>query len=201
MQTLRCRGILGPCPPKSLLVLPKRELCCPQMRLVPDEIYRLGATVVQFDAKILVITLEFVSKNCLFVDFFWSSAQNSKNLGWKLSSVGPHSWIQINKVFVPPKILFIPPQSRYPGAGLERVSSSPGPSLHHCARAKQILLKKCYSGGKPLATLFSIWPAQLWTSNLTLRRRTRYHLTNWPLQMIWIPVNIPLHQNKLFTKM
>ena len=27
------------------------------------------------------------------------------------------------------------------------------PSLRHCARATQLLLKKCQSGGEPLATL------------------------------------------------
>ena len=32
-------------------------------------------------------------------------------------SFHPHSRIQINKVFVPPKNLFMTPQSRYPGAG------------------------------------------------------------------------------------
>ena len=30
----------------------------------------------------------------------------------------------------------------------------------HCTRAKQLLAKKCNSGGEPLATLCPIWPAQ-----------------------------------------
>ena len=38
--------------------------------------------------------------------------------GWTLFSFGPHSRIQINKVFVPPQPP-PPPQSRYPGAGSE----------------------------------------------------------------------------------
>ena len=36
------------------------------------------------------------------------------------------------------------------------VASWRGPSLHHCARATQLLSKKCLSGGKPLATLCPI---------------------------------------------
>ena len=34
------------------------------------------------------------------------------------------------------------------------------PSLQHCAWATQLFRKKCRSGGEPLATLCSIWPAQ-----------------------------------------
>ena len=34
-----------------------------------------------------------------------------------------------------------------------------GPSPRHCARVTRLLSKKCRSGGKPLATLCSIWPA------------------------------------------
>ena len=36
---------------------------------------------------------------------------------------------------------------------LKRVSSLRGPFPRHCARATQLLSKKCRSGGKPLATL------------------------------------------------
>ena len=42
----------------------------------------------------------------------------------------------------------------------KRVTSWWGPSLRHCARARQLLLKKCRSSGEPLATLSPIWPAQ-----------------------------------------
>ena len=42
----------------------------------------------------------------------------------------------------------------------KRVTSWRGPSSHHCARATQLLSKKCRSGGEPLATLCPIWPAR-----------------------------------------
>ena len=42
----------------------------------------------------------------------------------------------------------------------KRVTSWRGPSPRHCTRATQLLLKKCRSGGEPLATLCPIWPAQ-----------------------------------------
>ena len=35
----------------------------------------------------------------------------------------------------------------------KRVTSLQGPSPRHCARATQLLSKKCCSGGEPLATL------------------------------------------------
>ena len=42
----------------------------------------------------------------------------------------------------------------------KRVTSWRGPSPRHCARATQLLSKKCRSGGEPLATLCPIWPAR-----------------------------------------
>ena len=41
--------------------------------------------------------------------FFLVFTSNLWNSRWTLSSVGPHSQIEINKVFVPPQNLFIPP--------------------------------------------------------------------------------------------
>ena len=38
----------------------------------------------------------------------------------------------------------------------KRVTSLWGPSLRHCARATRFILKKCLSGGEPLATLCPI---------------------------------------------
>ena len=38
----------------------------------------------------------------------------------------------------------------------KRVTSWRGPSPRHCARATQLLSKKCRSGGEPLATLCPI---------------------------------------------
>ena len=35
-----------------------------------------------------------------------------------------------------------------------------GPFPRHCTRETQLLTKKCHSGGEPLATLCSIWPAR-----------------------------------------
>ena len=35
----------------------------------------------------------------------------------------------------------------------KRATSLRGPSTHHCARATQLLSKKCRNGGEPLATL------------------------------------------------
>ena len=49
-----------------------------------------------------------------------------------------------------------------------RVTSWRGPSPRHCARATPLLSKKCYSGGEPLVTLCSIWPAR----DLNLRPST-----------------------------
>ena len=42
----------------------------------------------------------------------------------------------------------------------KRVTSSRGPSPRHFAQATQLLLKKCCSGGEPLATLCPIRPAR-----------------------------------------
>ena len=42
----------------------------------------------------------------------------------------------------------------------KRVTSWRRPSPRHCARAAQLLWKKCDSGGKPLATLCLISPAR-----------------------------------------
>ena len=42
----------------------------------------------------------------------------------------------------------------------KRATSSRGPSPSHCARATQLLSKKCLNGGEPLATLCPIWPAR-----------------------------------------
>ena len=42
----------------------------------------------------------------------------------------------------------------------ERVTSWRGPSPRHCARATQLLSKKCRNGGEPLATLCPILPAR-----------------------------------------
>ena len=42
----------------------------------------------------------------------------------------------------------------------KRVTSWRGPSPRHCARATQLLSKKCRSGGEPLATLCPILPAR-----------------------------------------
>ena len=42
----------------------------------------------------------------------------------------------------------------------KRVTSLRGPSPRHCARATQLLSKKCCSGGEPLAALCLIWPAR-----------------------------------------
>ena len=41
------------------------------------------------------------------------------------------------------------------------VTSLRVPFPRHCARATQLLSKKCCSGGEPLATLWLIWPARL----------------------------------------
>ena len=44
---------------------------------------------------------------------------------------------------------------------LKCITSLRGPSPRHCARATQLLSKKCRSGGEPLATLCAIWPSDL----------------------------------------
>ena len=48
---------------------PPNEICAPKRGLCPEEINRFDAIGVQFEAKILVITLEFVGKNCFFRRF------------------------------------------------------------------------------------------------------------------------------------
>ena len=55
----------------------------------------------------------------------------------------------------------------------KRITSWRDPSPRHCARATQLLRKKCCSSGQPLATLSPIWLAEIWTSDLTLQRRIR----------------------------
>ena len=61
----------------------------------------------------------------------------------------------------------------------KRVTSWRGPSPRHCARATQLLSKKCRSGGEPLATLCRFDRPEIWTSDLPLQRRTRYSSTNY----------------------
>ena len=51
--------------------------------------------------------VEIFELKTFFFFFFWSS----------LFLFDPYSRIHINKVFVPPQNLFMPPQPRYPGAG------------------------------------------------------------------------------------
>ena len=63
----------------------------------------------------------------------------------------------------------------------KRVTSLRGPSPRHCARATQLLSKKCCSSGEPLATLCSIWPAQDLNLGPPVQRWTRYRSTNWPV--------------------
>ena len=41
----------------------------------------------------------------------------------------------------------------------EAYKSLRGQSPRHCARATELLSKKCCSGGEPVATLYPIWPA------------------------------------------
>ena len=50
---------MAACAPQAKIVLPKRGLC-------PEEINRLGDIGEQFEAKILVITLEFVGTRTVF---------------------------------------------------------------------------------------------------------------------------------------
>ena len=60
----------GAVPPQRTACAPPNENCAPPKRgLCPEEINRLGAIGVQFEVKILIITLEFVGKNYFFVDF------------------------------------------------------------------------------------------------------------------------------------
>ena len=59
----------GCAPPNDCLCPPKRELCPHKGGLCSEEINRFGAICVQFEAKILVNTIEFVGKNCFFADF------------------------------------------------------------------------------------------------------------------------------------
>ena len=40
------------------------------------------------------------------------------------------------------------------------VMSWRGPCTRHCARATQLLSKKCRNGGEPLATLCTFWPVR-----------------------------------------
>ena len=56
-------------PPNGCMWPPKQVLCSPKRSLCPEQINRLGAIGIQFEANIVVITLEFVGKNCFFVDF------------------------------------------------------------------------------------------------------------------------------------
>ena len=59
-------GIPGPCPPKSLLLPPQITVCAPKTRTVPPQARFVPRRNEQFEAKILVITLEFASKNFFF---------------------------------------------------------------------------------------------------------------------------------------
>ena len=68
-QARRHAGHSGAVPPKITAYAPQTRIAPPKRGLRPKEINRLGATGVQFEAKISVITLEFVSKNWFFVDF------------------------------------------------------------------------------------------------------------------------------------
>ena len=129
-------GIPGPCPPKRKLCPPKRGLC-------PEEINRLGLLECKWMPKTpkLVLTAAiFVDSHREFVKIFgkfWKFEEKKQEFVeifvlktffcWSSFSFDPHSnklyvppcpvRIHINKLLVPPKIYFCPPQSRYPGAG------------------------------------------------------------------------------------
>ena len=63
----------------------------------------------------------------------------------------------------------------------KRVTSWRGPSPRHCARATQLLSKKCRSGGSRWQHCVRFDRPEIWTSDLPLQRRTRYRSTNWPV--------------------
>ena len=67
----------------------------------------------------------------------------------------------------------------------KRVTRLASPSPFHCARATQLLSKKCSS------RVASRWQhyvrferPEIWTSHLPLQKRTRYRSTNWPIPVI-----------------
>ena len=64
---------------------------------------------------------------------------------------------------------------------LKCVMSWRGLFLRHCARATQLLSKKCHIDGEPLATLRMIQPALDLNLNLPLQRQTCYRSTKWPV--------------------
>ena len=135
------------CPPKRELCPPSED--CDKKKLTGSVLLECNSRPETL--KILVITPELVSKNCCFVDFaiktvcfcdftpkfikicvyfgiktfFWGGLYpRFRQISlWTILFVGPLSRIQRNKVFVPPLNLFMPPLSRYHGAGPDLICS------------------------------------------------------------------------------
>ena len=95
------------------------------------------------------------------------------------------------------------------------VTSLRSPTPHHCARALQLLSKKCCNGGEPLGWQHCEWfdEPETWTLDLPLQRRTHYRSTNWPVCLIvlfpllsfqlrviiWNTDNVMLQDDDFFT--
>ena len=63
----------------------------------------------------------FEMKTFLFICFCLVFSSDSEEIRDERRFFGPHFPFQRNKVFVSPKHLLMPPQSRYPGAGPGRL--------------------------------------------------------------------------------
>ena len=139
-QARRHGGHTGAVPPQMTACAPPNENCAPQSEdCAPKKLTDSGLLECKSrpkTPKLVFTALEFVSKNCFFAIFvnlhwilvnlhlgksheFWDVKQNL----WKfwdedlfLNFSCPHR-IYINKLLVHLQNLFLPPQSRYSGAG------------------------------------------------------------------------------------
>ena len=117
------RAYRGRAPPTGCLCLPKRKLCPSKRGLCPEEINRLGASGAQIEAQ-LVITcfrpekpLEFPISAGKSLAIFAPHLVHLIQGGIYFSCPrAPLDFTQ-DKLLVPPHNLFLPRQSRYPGAG------------------------------------------------------------------------------------
>ena len=104
---------------------------------------------------------EGANESCLFRKFFFATGkicwyvQIQRRRLFRNTSKNNH-WIEKTTWQISANQIFDCTRCSTP----KRVTSLRGPSLRHCARATQLLSKKCCSGVEPLATLCPIWPAR-----------------------------------------
>ena len=81
----------------------------------------------------------------------------------------------------------------------KRVTGWRGPSPRHCARATQLLSKKCRSVGVGNTVRFD--QPENWSSDLSLQRRSRYRSANWLNKFSVLVLKLWMQQKHFFPVM